>query len=273
MTIRKLNVVMICAHPDEPDMYAGGLAALYAEQGHNVRFLSLTNGDSGHYALTKPEIAARRRLEADRAADVLGLDAYDILETSDGELEPTLAVRKEVIRYLRQHEPDVLVAFHPEGGVSPDNRYAGRVVADAVPYAGVPGFMPDIPSLRKRMLVLLMPDMSLQTSYRPDVAICTDSVLEKKLLACDAHSTTFYELIPWGAGKLDAVPKDWPGRRQYLMDGWSIFGKSDRMLPALELRYGKERAAGIASAEAFEIARYGLQPSDSELDGLLPKTP
>lgn len=265
-----IRVLMICAHPDEPDMYAGGLAALYAEQGHRVKFLSLTNGDSGHYALPKKELAVKRKGEADEAARRLGIDEYAILGTSDGELEANIETRKEVVRQIRLFNPDVLVAFHPDGSNSPDNRYAGKVVSDAVPYAGLPGFLPEVPSTKKKLLVLLMPDMSLQATYRPDVAIDIDSVIEKKLLACDAHSTTFYELVPWFKGTLGTLPSDWEGRRRYLLEGWPSFYASAKVRPALEARYGQARANQVQFAESFEIAKYGFQPNPEQLKALLP---
>ncbi|MBE9517920.1 MAG: PIG-L family deacetylase, partial [Bacteroidetes bacterium] len=45
-----LNVIVLGAHPDDCEGDAGGLALLYAKLGHNVKFVSLTNGDAGHYA-------------------------------------------------------------------------------------------------------------------------------------------------------------------------------------------------------------------------------
>ncbi|ULL14980.1 PIG-L family deacetylase [Paenibacillus sp. H1-7] len=269
----QLRVLMICAHPDEPDMYAGGLAALYAERGHRVKFLSLTNGDAGHFSLPKQEVAARRKQEARLAAQRLGIDAYEVLDHSDGMLEPSLALRHEVLRHIRAYEPDVLVTFHPEGGNSPDNRYTGKIVSDAVPYAGLPQYMPDpdAPYLKKKLLVLLMPDMSLHNDYRPDVAIDVSSVIEKKLLACDAHATTFYELIPWFKGTLDQVPVAWEDRKRYLLDNWpTTFYASPRMRTALEQAYGSVRAGEVRYAEGFEIARYSFKPDAEQLKRYIP---
>jgi LmbE family N-acetylglucosaminyl deacetylase len=261
---------MIGAHPDEPDMYAGGLAALYIEAGHRVKFLSLTNGDAGHFAIPQRELAARRKEEAQEAARRLGIEAYEVLDTSDGMLEASIPLRQEVIRQIRSFEPDVLVTFHPEGGISPDNRYTGKVVSDAVPYVGLPGYMPEISYLKKRLLVLLMPDMSLQNDYRPDVAISIDSVIEKKLLACDAHATTFYELSAWFRGRIDQVPRDWEGKRRYLLEGWPNFYASAKLREPLARLYGADYAAAVRFAEGFEIARYGFKPNEEELRALLP---
>src|SRR5262245_37773657 len=101
-------------------MYAGGTAAHFTERGHAVKFLSLTNGDAGHFAEDRIPLAARRYAEAQEAARRLGLGEYEVLDTHDGELEPTIAVRKEVIRRIRSWEADVVIGFHPDGPGHPD---------------------------------------------------------------------------------------------------------------------------------------------------------
>lgn len=58
---REIRVIVIGAHPDEPDIYAGGMAALYAEQGHRVKFLSLTDGCCGHYSIGGNELVGKRK--------------------------------------------------------------------------------------------------------------------------------------------------------------------------------------------------------------------
>ena len=86
----EIRVIVIGAHPDEPDIYAGGTAALFAELGHRVKFLSLTDGCCGHYSMTRTELVKRRRQEAEDAAKRLGIDEYEVLHTPDGELLPPL---------------------------------------------------------------------------------------------------------------------------------------------------------------------------------------
>ena len=60
----KLKVMVIFAHPDEGEIYAGGITALYTQLGHEVKFMSLTNGDAGHYAMKPEDLAERRFKEA-----------------------------------------------------------------------------------------------------------------------------------------------------------------------------------------------------------------
>ncbi|WP_256760605.1 PIG-L deacetylase family protein [Cohnella sp. WQ 127256] len=272
---KELRVIVIGAHPDEPDIYAGGTAALFAEMGHRVKFLSLTNGCCGHYAISGMELVERRRNEAVKAAQQLGIDEYEVLDTPDGELLPTIPVRNEVIRQIRAWKADVVITFHPEGGKHADNRYAGKVVSDAASFiVKTPNAIPEVPMLNQSPVVLLMPDYSMKDRYKADIVIDITAVMEKKLLACDAHASQFYEFAPWQSGLLNQVPESWEDKKLYLLKYWAEFMVvSDEMKPALSRWYGKERADSIQYAEPFEIAHYGRRPNDDEMRSLFPMFP
>ena len=64
MTDNKVNVLIFGAHPDDPDIKAGGVAALYSQLGHTVKMVSVTNGDAGHHEMGGAALAQRRRIEA-----------------------------------------------------------------------------------------------------------------------------------------------------------------------------------------------------------------
>ena len=68
----KINVIVFGAHPDDCDIDTGGTAILLAKLGHNVKFVSLTNGDAGHYAMGGGELAKIRIAEAKEAGKGLG---------------------------------------------------------------------------------------------------------------------------------------------------------------------------------------------------------
>lgn len=253
-----LRVIVIAAHPDEPEIYAGGTTALLTERGHQVKYLSLTNGDAGHYEMSGEALAKRRATEALEAAKHLGVVEYEILDNHDGWLLPTLELREAVIRRIRSWKADIVIAFHPEGGTHTDNRYAGRVVADSSAFiAKVPNIVPDTPCLDEPPLFLLMPDYSMRASYKADIVIDIGPVLEKKLLACHSHATQFYEFAPFEQGMTKPVPYDLEGKRQFILEGWSTFFRvSDEMLPTLEQDYGFEEAGKVRFAEPFEYADY-----------------
>jgi Uncharacterized proteins, LmbE homologs len=267
-----LQIIVIAAHPDEAEIYAGGTAALYAELGHNVKFVSLTNGDCGHYSMKGKELIERRTQEAYEAARRLGVKEYTILDIPDGQLSSTHEVRSEVIRLVRNWKADVVLTFHPDGPGHVDNRGAGKIVRDCADFiAMVPNAVPDAPHLLKSPLFLLMPDYAKRSAYRPDIVVSVDSAIEKKLLGCDAHASQFYEFAPWQRGFLDSVPSGWEDRRQYILDNWSAFlDVSEEMKSPLETFYGKEAASRVRYAEPFEVADYGRTPDEEEKRKLFP---
>jgi len=268
---KPLNVIVFVAHPDEAEEYVGGTAALFVEMGHRVKFVSLTNGDAGHFRIGGGMLAERRHKEAMQVKAILGVD-YAILNRHDGELMPTLEVRKYVIRQTRLWQADIVITFHPDGSGHADNRTAGRVVRDASAFMALtPNVVPDVPCLMKSPVFLLVPDYGARATYRPDLAIATDSVLDKKLRAFAAHESQFLEFGPWQQGILDQVPADPDARLDFLLEyAADSLLATPKMRPALAKWYGEERAHQIKYAEAFEIADYGSVPGDDELKHFFP---
>ncbi|NOU98660.1 PIG-L deacetylase family protein [Paenibacillus planticolens] len=269
---KEIRVIVIGAHPDEPDIYAGGTAALYASMGHKVKFVSLTNGSAGHFSQMGDDLVQRRKKEADEAAKRLGVIEYEVLDIPDGELEPNVETRKKVIRLIREWKADIVITFHPEGGRHADNRYAGKLVSDAASFIALtPNCVPEVPCLEKSPIFLLMPDYSMRPYYTPSIVIDFESVLEQKLLGCDAHATQFYEFAPWQGKFTEEVPELWADKRNFLLRGWeSFFRVSQEMKPILEKYYGAEHANKVVYAEPFEMARYSRKPSQEEMEQLFP---
>src|SRR4029077_5833865 len=107
-----VRVIAFGAHPDDCDLGAGGLAAKFAKLGHKVKFVSLTNGDAGHQSQGGGQLAMRRRAEAQEAGRRLGIE-YEVLENHDGRLLPTLEVREQIIREIRQWKADIVIGPRP----------------------------------------------------------------------------------------------------------------------------------------------------------------
>src|SRR5205814_9563598 len=108
----KLRILCFGAHPDDCELKAGGVALLWAAQGHHVKFVSVTNGDIGHWREAGGPLARRRTAEVQRAAQVLGIHTQ-VLDIHDGELEPTLAHRRTITRLIREWTADVVLAHRP----------------------------------------------------------------------------------------------------------------------------------------------------------------
>lgn len=266
----KLRIIAFGAHPDDCDGRAGGTAAKYAALGHHVKFVSVTNGDAGHQSEGGGALAMRRRKEAQEAGRRIGVE-YETLDNHDGELLPTLAVRQQVIRKIREWKADIVLGPRPND-YHPDHRYTGVLVQDAAYVVAAPNICPDTPALRKNPVFFYFQDgFQRPNPFRPDVAVSIDDVVEKKLSMLDAHTSQMYEWLPWVAGKLDSVPKDPAARREWLRNE-RFKSPSDAVRQALKKWYGTQ-ADSIRFAEAFELCEYGRRPSDEEIRKLLPFFP
>ena len=264
-----LRVIVFGAHPDDCDLEAGGTAALWSAKGHAVKFVSLTNGDAGHQSQGGGALARRRRAEAQEAGRRLGIAEYEVLDNHDGELEPTLAVRQQVIRRIRRWNADVVIAPRPND-YHPDHRYTGVVVQDSAYMVVVPNVTPDTPPLRKNPVFLYTQDRFVRPNpFRPDVAVAIDSVIDRKIAALDAHSSQVYEWLPWVDGRLGSVPKDPAERLAWLKGQRAGQTLAPGVREALRRWYGPQ-ADAVKDAEAFEVCEYGRQPSAAELRALFP---
>src|SRR5207244_823697 len=80
----KLRIICFGAHPDDCELQAGGVGALWAAQGHHVRYVSVTNGDIGHWREAGGPLALRRKKEVQEASKILGT-TVEVLDNHDGE--------------------------------------------------------------------------------------------------------------------------------------------------------------------------------------------
>jgi LmbE family N-acetylglucosaminyl deacetylase len=267
----KLNIIAFGAHPDDCDQRAGGVAAKYAALGHRVRFVSVTNGDAGHQTEGGGALAARRREEAREAGRRIGIE-YVVLDNHDGELIPSVDVRNQIIRQIRQWNADLVLAPRPND-YHPDHRYTGVLVQDAAYMVVVPNITPDTPALRKNPVFMYFQDgFQRPNPFRPDIAISIDDVIEKKIDMLDAHVSQMYEWLPWVAGNLDAVPKSAAERKRWLREARA--GQPSPTVRAVLVKwYGATSGNAVRHAEAFEICEYGARPDAALLRKLFPFLP
>ncbi|HEX3727019.1 MAG TPA: PIG-L family deacetylase, partial [Pirellulales bacterium] len=137
----KLRIICFGAHPDDAEYKAGGTAAQWAALGHHVKFVSVTNGDIGHWQSAGGPLAQRRAAEVKQAATILGIET-EVLDIHDGELLPTLENRRTITRLIRDWKADVVMSHRPND-YHPDHRYTGVLVQDAAFMVTVPFFCPD----------------------------------------------------------------------------------------------------------------------------------
>ncbi|WP_339612617.1 PIG-L family deacetylase [uncultured Rubinisphaera sp.] len=273
----KLRIICFGAHPDDAEYKSGGTAALWAEQGHHVKLVSVTNGDIGHWKMAGGELAQRRTAESAEVAKRLGVTSQ-VLDIHDGELLPTLENRRTITRLIREWDADIVIAHRP-WDYHPDHRYVGVLVQDAAFMVTVPFFCPDTPPLKKNPVFLYSSDnFKKPYPFDADIAVGLDDVFEKKVDALLALESQTFEGGALGSAEKTAKspPASQPElRRAWLRERWERRqgGEADRFRAALVQWYGPEKGKQIRFAEAFEICEYGRQPNAAEIRELFPFFP
>jgi LmbE family N-acetylglucosaminyl deacetylase len=262
-----INVIVLGAHPDDCDGDAGGTAILFAQMGHHVKFVSLTNGDAGHYARGGGDLARTRIAEAQEAGRRFGVE-YEVLDNHDGELMPTLENRLKVIRLIREWDADVVIGPRPND-YHPDHRYTSILMQDAAFMVIVPNVAPEVPPLKKNPVFLYSED-NFQKPYpfEADIAIDIDAVFDQKIYAMSAHESQYFDWLPWTRGQLENVPEGEEARLQMLAKQ-RPFTPDQAVRESLIKWYG-EKGGSVSHAEAFEICEYGKQPGEEEIKRLFP---
>jgi LmbE family N-acetylglucosaminyl deacetylase len=269
---RKLHVVAFGAHPDDCEIQCGGSAALWSDAGHTVRFVSVTNGDIGHWKSAGGPLAQRRYEEVQKAAKILGTTTI-VLDNHDGELTPTLENRREVTRQIRMGNADLVVAHRPND-YHPDHRYTGVLVQDAAYMVAVPFFCPDTKPLDDNPVFMYYYDRFQKPNpFEPDVVVSIDDVVDRKLEALGVMESQFLEGGATGnAGLLPKNEADKPRRVAEVRASFErrFAGIANQYRDKLIALYGEERGKKVRYAEAFEICEYGRQPTKAELLELFP---
>jgi LmbE family N-acetylglucosaminyl deacetylase len=269
---RVLRIICFGAHPDDCEIKAGGVAAMYAAKGHKVKFVSVTNGDIGHWREAGGPLALRRKAEVEQAAAVLGIET-EVLDIHDGELLPTLENRRTLTRLIREWQADIVMSHRPND-YHPDHRYVGILVQDAAYMVTVPFFCPDVPALKANPIFFYYrDDFKKPNPFQADVVVGIDGVIEKKLEVMDILESQFYEGGANGSAALvPTEPALKAARKKEVRDAFTRRFRSwaDSHREQLKTLYGEDRGTGLRFAEAFEVCEYGRRPSPAELKQLFP---
>ncbi len=252
-----LRLLLLVAHPDDAEFRAGGLMTKCRAAGHTVKIISLTNGDAGHHELPRADLAQRRKIEAQAAAAILDLE-YEIWDHHDGELEPTLDLRWQVIRAIREFGPNLVLCHRPDD-YHPDHRAVGHVVRDACYLITVPTIVPETPPLSCDPVVGFLYDpFTRPTPFLPDVLLDISNELDTVFSLLSCHESQMFEWLPHNHGLTESVPTDVAGRRALLRQFYeshvSVIANQfrDRLIDQFGPKHGKT----LRHVEAFEISEY-----------------
>lgn len=187
MNVASLDLLAIGAHPDDVELFAGGLIAASVARGQSVGIAHLTRGELG----TRGSGEIRMR-EAVEAARILGLDPdrqVAFLDLGDTLLENTESNRLAVIELLRTWRPRVVLFPHPEDR-HPDHGKASRVVRDALFYCHLPRVAPGLPAHRPEAHLLFQ--SNTPPAQPAGLIVDITSTFERKLAAIQAYRTQFH---------------------------------------------------------------------------------
>lgn len=274
MSDHPLSIICFGAHPDDCDFRFGGAAMLYRSLGHRVKFVSMTNGDTGHFEMGGGPLARRRQAEALASAAIADIE-YEVLDIHNGELEVTPDLRKWVIRLMREVRAD-LVMCHRPNDYHPDHRAVGELVQDAAYTVTVPNVAPLTPHLERAPVVGYFFDtFRLPNPYEVHVAIDTDEVFERKIDMGHCHVSQVYEWLPYNEGILDQVPTGDKDRRDWFAVRHTARCEAvaNAARDVLVRLYGEERGRRVRTAETVSISQYGRALLPDQYRRLFPFLP
>jgi len=194
----KKRILVILAHPDDPEFFCGATIAKWTGEGHEVNYCLLTKGDKGfnEQFKIKTEIIRTRIKEQKRAAAILGVHNITFLNNEDGYLIPDLLLRKEITGVIRKIKPDIVVTCDPTNYFirdtyinHPDHRAAGQSTIDAVfPAVQNAYFFPDLIE-NKNLTPHYVEEVWLSLPNHPNTIMNVTKFWEKKISALLEHQS------------------------------------------------------------------------------------
>lgn len=191
----KKKILVILAHPDDPEFFCGGTLHKWTEAGNVVEYCLLTQGEKGINSRYQDlaGIIQKRQNEQIKAAKILGVQEVTFLDYEDGILEPNLDLRQDIVRVIRQRKPDIVVSCDPDatflrrGTINhPDHRAAGMSVVNAIfPAAQNAGFYPDL--VKEGLHPHHVEELWLSLTNDPNMIMDVTTQWEKKISAILAH--------------------------------------------------------------------------------------
>ncbi len=268
---RVLRIIAFGAHPDDAELKAGGVAAQWAAQGHKVKFVAMTNGDVGHFAMAGGPLARRRKAEVEECARILGIET-EVLDIHDGELMPSLENRKTVARLIREWQADIVLGHRPYD-YHPDHRYTGVLLDDSAVLVVAPFFTPDTPPRPVNPVFLYYSDgFHDPKPFSATFVAAIDNVADKKWQCITAMPSQFGDKDSWQGRTLPNVPEGDRERQTHLLE---LVKKRNNDV-AVQYRdrlialHGAALGNAVRYAEAFQLSQYGRQVSIDELQRLFP---
>jgi LmbE family N-acetylglucosaminyl deacetylase len=212
VSVAPTTVLAVYAHPDDPDISAGGTLAAWARSGARVHVCICADGDKGTVdpAVVPADLVARRRVEVAAAGEALGISDHHWLGLRDGEIDDTPEVRERLVALIRALRPDIVVGPDPTAvyfGQSyinhRDHRVVGWLTVDAVaPAAAMPHYFPDAGAAHR------VSSLFLSGTLEPDAWIDITATIDAKAAAVACHHSQVGEGGEWLRGVVRQQAED-----------------------------------------------------------------
>jgi LmbE family N-acetylglucosaminyl deacetylase len=200
------RVLIVMAHPDDGEFGCGGTVAKWVAEGRDTWYCLVTDGqvgDAGDNEITSEGLVAKRRVEAQNAANTLGVQHPVIfLHYMDSQLEPTLQVRRDIARVIRQVRPDVVICQDPtsrwsgQGYINhPDHRAAGEATLAAImPVASTRLAFPEL--MAEGLTTHNVKEIYMMGTQSADRWVDIGGFVEKKIEALRQHVSQLRDWDP-----------------------------------------------------------------------------
>lgn len=261
------RVLVLVAHPDDAEIFAGGLIARHCRLGNPVKIISVTDGRSGHHQIEPHELVDIRRAEALAAGERIGAQ-YLTWDFPDGRLVPSIEVREAIIREIRRFKPDLLLTHRPYD-YHPDHRAVGIAVQDASYLVTVPHLCSDTRALKQSPVIASMVDLfskpyGMQADVILEISHEMDAVIQ--MIAC--HRSQVFEWLPAHDGL--HVPEDPADRLNWLTEWMLALHRQRRQHFSKELVARGLPLDEDLLIEVYEINEYARQPEPNQMAQLFP---
>ena len=196
--IETKRILLILAHPDDPEFFCGASLIRWAKLGHEINYCLLTSGQKGSQEkeINPERISKIRKVEQQEAANYIGVKSIEFLNYIDGELFPDKQMRQKLVEVIRRINPQIIITSDPQNYVTienrlnhPDHRAAGEAVLGAAfPAAGNAHF--NLPGTENSKSQLVNPEeVWLSATNGPNLVIDVSDYFQQKLAAISFHKS------------------------------------------------------------------------------------
>lgn len=198
------RILLIFAHPDDMEFGVAGTVARWASEGCEICLCIVTDGSSGSDDpdMTPAKLKATRREEQLAANTILGIQSLVNLDRPDGMIVPDLALRRDLVRVIRQFRADVVVCTDPTVWFygnryinHPDHRAVATAAVEAVfPAAGNRNYFPEL--LEEGLEPIKIKEVYISNAQQPDVWVDTTDFMDQKIEALRQHKSQMGDWDP-----------------------------------------------------------------------------